>query len=119
MHHDGMVYFDRPRSEENPAHGLLALNHEYIGNGVLFKEGTANWDLDKTRKVKNTMGVSVIEVIKDNAGGQVVRPLSFSRRITANTSMQLSSPAHHKALMKTTADPQGEVVLGTIFMATA
>ncbi|HAV1630370.1 TPA: PhoX family phosphatase [Enterobacter hormaechei subsp. steigerwaltii] len=114
MHHDGMAWFSLPLGEENPEHGLLALNHEYIDNGMLFKDGTANWDLDKARKGQNAMGISVIEVKKDNVGWQVVRPSSFARRITVNTPMQLSGPARNQALMKTTADPQGEVVLGTM-----
>lgn len=114
MHHDGMAWFSLPQSKENPAHGLLALNHEYIDNGMLFKDGTANWDLDKARKGQNAMGISVIEVKKDNVGWQVARPSSFARRITVNTPMQLSGPARHQALMKTAADPQGEVVLGTM-----
>lgn len=114
MHHDGMAWFSLPQGEENPAHGLLALNHEYIDNGMLFKDGTANWDLDKARKGQNAMGVSVIEVNKGDAGWQVVRPSSFARRITVNTPMQLSGPARHQPLMKTAADPQGEKVLGTM-----
>ncbi|HEL6320527.1 TPA: PhoX family phosphatase [Klebsiella pneumoniae] len=114
MHHDGMAWFSLPQGKENPAHCLLALNHEYIDNGMLFKDGTANWDLDKARKGQNAMGISVIEVKKDNVGWQVVRPSSFARRITVNTPMQLSGPARHQALMKTAADPQGEVVLGTM-----
>ncbi|HDZ2905636.1 TPA: DUF839 domain-containing protein, partial [Klebsiella pneumoniae] len=85
MHHDGMAWFSLPQGKENPAHGLLALNHEYIDNGMLFKDGTANWDLDKARKGQNAMGISVIEVKKDNVGWQVVRPSSFARRITVNT----------------------------------
>jgi len=114
MHHDGMAWFSLPQGEENPAHGLLALNHEYIDNGMLFKDGTAKWDLDKARKGQNAMGVSVIEVKKADAGWQVVRPSSFARRITVNTPMQLSGPARHQPLMQTAADPQGEKVLGTM-----
>jgi secreted PhoX family phosphatase len=50
MHHDGMAWFSLPQGEQNPEHGLLAMNHEYIDNGMLFIDGTANWSLDKARK---------------------------------------------------------------------
>jgi secreted PhoX family phosphatase len=38
------------RRGAKPEHGLLAMNHEYIDNGMLFIDGTANWSLDKARK---------------------------------------------------------------------
>ena len=114
MHHDGMAWFSLPQGEQNPEHGLLAMNHEYIDNGMLFTDGTANWSLDKARKGQNAMGVSVVEVKKSGSDWQVVRPSSYARRITVNTPMQLTGPARHQDLMKTAADPQGERVLGTM-----
>lgn len=107
MHHDGMAWFSLPQGKQNPEHGLLALNHEYIDNGMLFTDGTANWNLDKARKGQNAMGVSVVEVKKSGSDWQVVRPSSYARRITVNTPMQLTGPARHQDLMKTAADPQG------------
>jgi secreted PhoX family phosphatase len=83
------------------------MNHEYIDNGMLFTDGTANWSLDKARKGQNAMGVSVVEVKKSGSDWQVVRPSSYARRITVNTPMQLTGPARHQDLMKTAADPQG------------
>jgi len=91
MHHDGMAWFSLPQGGDSAEHGLLAMNHEYIDNGMLFKDGDANWDLDKARKGQNAMGISVV-----------------------NTPMQLTGPARHQPLMKTAADPQGEQVLGTM-----
>jgi len=114
MHHDGMAWFSLPQGADSSDHGLLAMNHEYIDNGMLFKDGDANWDLDKARKGQNAMGISVIEVQKRGGDWQVVRPSSFARRITVNTPMQLTGPARHQPLMKTAADPQGEQVLGTM-----
>ena len=114
MHHDGMAWFSLPQGGDGPDHGLLALNHEYIDNGMLFKDGTAGWSLDKARKGQNAMGVSVIEVKKADSGWQVVRPSAFARRITVNTPMLLTGPARHQTLMKTAADPLGERVLGTM-----
>ncbi len=114
MHHDGMAWFSLPLGQDTPDHGLLAMNHEYIDNGMLFKDGVANWNLDKVRKGQNAMGISVIEVKKHHGEWQVVRPSAYARRITVNTPMQLSGPARHQSLMQTAADPQGEVVLGTM-----
>ena len=62
MHHDGMAYFPVPLGSQASNHGLLAMNHEYIDNGLLFKDGSANWDLNKARKGQNAMGVSIVEV---------------------------------------------------------
>ena len=114
MHHDGMAWFSLPQGGQSPEHGLLAMNHEYIDNGMLFTDGTANWSLDKARKGQNAMGVSVVEVKKTGSAWEVVRPSSFARRITVNTPMQLTGPARHQDLMKTAADPQGDRVLGTM-----
>ena len=114
MHHDGMAWFSLPQGGESADHGLLAMNHEYIDNGMLFKDGVANWSADKARKGQNAMGVSVIEVKKNGQQWEVVRPSAFARRITVNTPMQLSGPARHNDLMKTAADSKGEVVLGTM-----
>ncbi|WP_312837681.1 PhoX family protein, partial [Atlantibacter hermannii] len=114
MHHDGMAWFSLPLGGDDPHHGLLAMNHEYIDNGLLFKDGVANWNLDKVRKGQNAMGISVIEVKKEGDSWTVVRPSEFARRITVNTPMKLTGPAKHHALMKTEADPQGETVLGTM-----
>ncbi|WP_151995759.1 PhoX family protein [Buttiauxella massiliensis] len=114
MHHDGMAWFSLPRGGTDPNHGLLAMNHEYIDNGLLFKDGVANWNLDKVRKGQNAMGISVIEVKKEGDNWSVVRPSEFARRITVNTPMTLTGPAKNHALMQTADDPQGQRVLGTM-----
>ena len=114
MNHDGMAFFPLPLGSETSDHGLLAMNHEYLDNGLLFPDGTANWSLEKARKGQNAMGVSVIEVRKNNGNWQVVRPSRYARRITANTPMGITGPARGHTLMKTQADPRGEIVLGTM-----
>lgn len=114
MHHDGMAWFSLPLGGNEPNHGLLAMNHEYIDNGLLFKDGVANWNLDKVRKGQNAMGISVIEVKKEGDSWSVVRPSEFARRITVSTPMTLTGPAKNHALMQTADDPQGERVLGTM-----
>lgn len=90
MHHDGMSFFALPLGSQTSDRGLLAMNHEYIDNGLLFPDGTANWSLEKARKGQNAMGISVVEVRRAANGWQVVRPSPFARRITANTPMSVT-----------------------------
>ena len=114
MHHDGMAWFSLPLGGDSPTHGLLTMNHEYVDNGLLFKDGVANWNLDKVRKGQNAMGVSVIEVKKEGDGWTVVRPSQYARRITVNTPMNVTGPANGHDLLKTAADPAGATILGTM-----
>lgn len=115
MHHDGMGFYPLPLGSNNAGHGILVVNHEYVDNGLLFKDGTATWNLNKARKAQNAMGVSVIEVKKTADGQwQVVRPSRFARRITVQTPMSVSGPARGHDLLKTRADPKGQTILGTM-----
>ena len=110
MHHDGIHYFPI----QGAASGLLVMNHEYVDDGLLHRDGLANWNAEKVRKAQAAHGVSVCEV--ENKGGrwQVVTPSPWARRITARTPMQVSGPAAGHALMKTAADHTGRRVLGTL-----
>lgn len=115
MHHDGMAFFPLPRGSRNSQHGLLAINHEYVDNGLLFPDGTANWNLEKVRKSQNAMGISVVEVATDRNGQwQVIRPSNHARRITPHTPMDVSGPARGHPLMRTREDPEGIRILGTM-----
>lgn len=130
MHNDGMVYFPFHRSS---SHGLLVVNNEYTDDMLLFPDGTANWNAEKTAKSQAAHGVSVIEVRKegrrrgkfdkwDHRGRwghkgrdwEVVRPSEYARRITAATPMLLGGPAAGDARLRTSADPTGRIVLGTL-----
>lgn len=111
MNHDGMAYFPL---ENGNQHGLLVMNHEYVDNGLLFPDGDKTWSAEKVKKSQNAMGISIIEVKKNNGEWEVVRPSKYARRITPQTPMQLTGAARGNALMKTAADPKGELVLGTM-----
>ena len=60
MHNDGMVYFPIHGS----SHGLLVQNNEYTDDVLLFPDGIANWNQEKTNKSINAHGVSVIEIAR-------------------------------------------------------
>lgn len=108
MHNDGVVFF--PISANR---GLIVQNHEYTDDVLLFNDGMAGWNAEKTAKSQAAHGVGVIEVRRFGREWRVVRPSGFARRITANTPMKLSGPAVGNTLVKTSSDASGAAVLGT------
>ena len=115
MHNDGVVYFPIDGSR----HGLLVQNHEYTDEGLLFRDGVANWTAEKTSKALNAHGVSVIEIRKGQGHGndgewRVVRPSKYARRITGQTPIQIGGPAAGDQRLRTSEDPSGRLVLGTL-----
>jgi secreted PhoX family phosphatase len=109
MHHDGMHYFPLDGSRR----GLLAMNHEYVDQGLLFPDGMKTWNSGKVSKAQNAVGVSVIEVALQDDQWQVVRPSPYARRITARTPCRVGGAAAGHPLMRTAGDPGGTIVLGT------
>ncbi len=110
MHHDGLQYYPL----EGSRRGLLAINQEYTDDGLLHPDGQKTWTPEKVKKAQAAHGISVIEIEQQAGGWQVVRPSRYARRITASTPFALGGPAAGHTLMKTSADPAGRTVLGTI-----
>jgi secreted PhoX family phosphatase len=111
MHNDGLVYFPIRGS----ARGLIVQNNEYTDDVLLFPDGTANWDQEKTNKSLAAHGVSIIEVTKQRGGHwRVVRPSCYARRITGHTPIAIGGPAAGDPRLQTSADPTGTRVLGTL-----
>ncbi len=120
MHNDGVVYFPIRGSRR----GLLVQNNEYTDDGLLFTDGVGGWNQEKTNKSLAAHGVSIIEVAKrggddrddDGPGGawRVVRPSKYARRITGMTPITIGGPAAGDDRLKTSTDPEGKNVLGTL-----
>jgi uncharacterized protein len=111
MHNDGVVYFPIQGS----ARGLLVQNNEYTDDVLLFSDGIANWDEEKTKKSQAAHGVSIIEITKQRGGQwRVVRPSPYARRITGYTPILIGGPAAGDPRLQTSADPTGRLVLGTV-----
>ena len=110
MHHDGIHYYPL----EGSTRGLLAINHEYVDDGLLHPDGRAGWSAEKVRKAQAAHGVAVIEVALDQGRWRMVRPSRHARRFTAATPFALGGPAAGHPLMRTAADPAGRTVLGTL-----
>jgi len=122
MHNDGLVFFpmrgDGSYGGKGKVRGLLVQNHEYTDDVLLFPDGAANWDAAKTAKSLAAHGVGIIELENVKVGKRrewrVVRPSSYARRITGTTPCAVSGPAAGHALLRTSADPTGTEVLGTL-----
>jgi uncharacterized protein len=110
MHHDGMHYFPLQGSRR----GLLVMNHEYTDDGLLHTHGMKTWAPEQVQKSLAAHGVSVIEIELREDAWHIVRPSRYARRITGMTPMRLSGPAAGHAMMRTSADPDGTRVLGTL-----
>ncbi len=119
MHNDGLVYFPLNGSSR----GIIVQNNEYTDDVLLFHDGVSRWSSEKTRKSLNAHGVSIIEVTKQGRGKprfggegewRVVRPSTYGRRITGLTPINIGGPATGDGRLRTSADPSGTVVLGTL-----
>ena len=111
MHHDGMEFFCSSASCD---HGYLLINHEYFDDGMLFSDGAKPVTADKVAKGKAAVGVSVLEIGRDEEGRWQILPSAVARRITAQTPMLLTGPAAGHPLLQTRDDPQGRTVYGTL-----
>lgn len=81
------------RSVLGSSHGLLVQNHQYTDDVLLFPDGTANWNAEKTRKSLAAHGVGIVELRERRGKWEVVRPSMFARRITGYTPIRIGGPA--------------------------
>ena len=117
--HDGMHYFPLERGPRGSEHGLLVMNHEavqesYLHTGTTVAPSRAQYTADMVLKSQNAHGVAVVEIARNSSGEWEVVRGGYNRRITPNTPMDVTGPAAGHRLMKTTADPTGSRVLGTV-----
>ncbi len=121
QNHDGMWFF--PFDGEENTRGLLVINHEYINqtihpNGMTEMKdamGKVARDPNEVKKEMAAHGVSIIEVKLDsNSNWMRVEGSSYNRRITGMTPMELTGEVAGTDSLKTTADPMGKTVLGTL-----
>ena len=110
-------------TELAPGRGLLCVNHEYTNEEVMFP-GLGRQDrvgfTGMTRELVDiemaAHGGTVVEITRGGEGKwSVVRDSAYNRRITPlNTAMTFSGPAAGHQRMKTSADPDGMTVIGTM-----
>ncbi|QFZ23866.1 PhoX family protein [Saccharothrix syringae] len=94
---------------------LLVTNHEYTGEPFMFR----GYDPEHPTREQVEIawaahGLSVLRVEQGRDGRLTPRFSPLNRRITATTPFRLTGPAAGSALLRTTADPTGTLVLGTL-----
>jgi len=97
---------------------LLVVNHEYTNPELMFRGFDLNTSTP-TREQAGLMlqahGVSVVEIRRKSDGSwEYVKGSPFNRRITGDTLCLISGPAMGHRLMKTSYDPNGLLVYGTL-----
>lgn len=96
---------------------VLVANHEYTSESMMFP----GYDGDApTREQVETAwaahGMSVVALDEDRRSGELTPRVGdeLNRRITVTTPFTVTGPAAGSDLLKTTADPEGTTVLGTL-----
>lgn len=118
---DFIGYIPLPLGSNNSEHGLLCVNHEYTDEEVMFP-GLGKYDDTHSGVTKEVVdiemachGGSVLEVKKEGGKWSVVPDSRYARRINAlDTMMTISGPAAGHPRLRTSEDPAGTRVIGTI-----
>jgi secreted PhoX family phosphatase len=118
---DFIGYIPLPFGSDNADHGLLCVNHEYTDEEVMFP-GLGQYDdafSGATKAIAEIEmacnGGSIIEIKKHDGEWSIIPDSRYARRISAlETEMRLSGPAAGHDRLKTSADPTGARVIGTV-----
>lgn len=116
---DFIGYLPLPHGSQNSEHGLLCINHEYVNRHLMFdgveKSAIESQSREQIDIEMAAHGHSVVEIRKNGGQWQTVENSDLARRINAlDTEMELAGPVAGHERVRTSADPAGKTVLGTI-----
>ncbi|WP_432039890.1 PhoX family protein [Streptomyces cucumeris] len=111
---DYMAVLDVPHERDRQ---LLVVNHEYTDEVLMF----AGYDADHPTREQAEIGwaahgLSVVVAQEDRRLGKLtaVNRHRLNRRITGTTPFEVTGPAAGSELLRTSADPTGRRILGTL-----
>ncbi|MGE0595912.1 MAG: PhoX family phosphatase [Hyphomonadaceae bacterium] len=102
-----------PLSDER---GLLCVNHEYTSTHLMLP-GVASRDAltaEQCAIERTAHGASVVEIARVAGRWRPVVPSRYNRRITGDTDIAISGPAAGHPRLRTSGDPAGRLVKGTL-----
>lgn len=119
FNNDFIGYLPLETSGGQEARALLCVNHEYPKTKMMFTGMHGKfWDkitVEQTEIEKAAIGCSIIEIEKINGDWQVNLSSKYNRRISArSTEFEITGPAVGHRRLKTSADPSGTKVIGTM-----
>ncbi|KQR99600.1 phosphatase [Williamsia sp. Leaf354] len=99
-----------------PDRFYLVCNQEYTTEEFMFAGYTAKNPTENQARVSMAAhGITVVEVAAESGSGKLTPVVGQrNRRITASTPFTLTGPAAGSEFVKTSADPAGTTILGTI-----
>lgn len=104
---DGMEFF-----AVDDEHAVLAVNNEYVA-AYLFYQNDSQPTAEEVEKTQTGMGVTLLALVKQNDQWQLDKQSALSRKVTAQSTLQLDGPAAAHALLQGVRDPSGTTSLGT------
>ncbi|MFD3417118.1 PhoX family protein [Streptomyces decoyicus] len=111
---DYMAVLDVPDERHRQ---LMVINHEYTDEQLMF----AGYDAEAPTREQAEIGwaahgLSVLVVQEEQRSGRLtaVTRHRLNRRITGTTPFEVTGPAAGSDLLKTSADPEGTRILGTL-----
>ncbi|MES4907029.1 MULTISPECIES: PhoX family phosphatase [unclassified Streptomyces] len=111
---DYMAVLDIPHERDRQ---LLVVNHEYTDEVLMFAGyDAANPTREQAEIAWAAHGLSVVATQEDRELGKLtaVSRHRLNRRITATTPFEVTGPAAGSKLLRTSADPTGRRILGTL-----
>lgn len=114
-HNAGVAFLPLPRGSNNSAHGLLCVTHSHVDPRAMFG-GDGLLALEPEERVaiqKAALGVTVVEVRREQQDWSIVSGSAYNRRVTVDSEMRLSGPGALDDRMMTSMD-RGRSVRGTL-----
>jgi secreted PhoX family phosphatase len=108
-----------PAGSRSSSHGLLVVNNEYTNSDLMFP-GVKEADGPELPKELADIelaahGISIVEIRREGGRWSLVEQSRYNRRLTTGrSSMNVAGPAAGHPRLKTSADPTGQHVIGTL-----
>lgn len=120
MDNDFIAFMPLPRGSQNSARGLLCVNHErctphLAWPGMTPENYTKLMNREQCAVEMASQGHTIVEVERRGGDWHTVTNSPYNRRITLrSTAMRIAGPAAGHPRLRTSADPAGTRIVGTL-----